>query len=361
MLLPERQIDWSVNDSTRDGDRTLKARAGCPQELILSGPATDSIAAVAAQAPRWLAELIACPIDGEALQEGEGGFHCRRCERFYPVSDGVAKLSAAAAADAHAAWVADEKEWWDSTAASYEQLPLRPDAGIRGRSRERNLFRHVRELVGPRPTLIEMGAGSSRTVAGLWPPGPDGPRYVATDVSNAWLRSGAALRGGPDAAFAVQCDAGRWPFRPATADVVLALGVLHHLPDWRAALTQACESVHPGGYLLLHEVIHKPRIFASRRSRGVTDNWTSPHEGSVREAELRAHLDERGTVVRWRRESTPLRFAVAYYGDLSPLLERSPRLTAALEVADQAFGHTAGRIRRSLGFNEVTCVWRRGG
>ena len=310
--------------------------------------------------PPWLLELIACPVDGDSLEDAPGGYRCPRCERSYPVSGGVAGLSPAATTDAEAAWVAEEQQWWDSTANSHAQEPLRPDAGIRGRSRERNLLRHARDQLGPRPTLIEMGAGSSRTVAGLWPPGPEGPRYVASDVSREWLLSGTELRGNSNASFAVQCDAGRWPFRRASADVVLVLGVLHHLPDWRSALTRACETVRPGGYLLLHEVIHKPRIFASRRSKGVTDHWTSPHENSVLEADLRSHLEELGTVVRWRRESTPLRFAVVHYGKLHARLEQSPSLTALLELADQAFGHTLGAIRPSLGFNEVACVWRRG-
>ena len=311
-------------------------------------------------APPWLVELIACPLDREPLEQGPEGYRCPRCERHYPVSEGVADLLPSAPdddADAH--WVAEEMQWWDGTAGRYEQEPLRPDAGIRGRSRERNLFRHVRDRVGPRPTVIEAGAGSSRTVAGLWPPGPDGPRYVASDVSRAWLLSGAALRGNSDASFAVRCDAVRWPFRPAGADVVLVLGLLHHVPDWRTALTRACESVRPGGYLLLHEVIRKPRIFAARRSGGVTDSWTSPHEASVPEHDLRAHLDGLGTVVRWRREGTPLRFAVAHYGRLYTRLAHSPLLTATLEAADQLFGHALGRVRPSLGFNEVMCVWRR--
>lgn len=318
-----------------------------------------SIGCVAPGAPPWLVELIACPMDGEALEQGREGYRCPRCERHYPVSDGVADLLPGAD-DADARWVAEEMEWWEGMAGAYEQRPLRPDAGIRGRSRERNLFRHVRDRVRPRPTVIEVGAGSSRTVAGLWPPGPDGPRYVAGDVSRAWLLSGAPLRGNSDSAFAVRCDAGRWPFRPAGADVVLILGVLHHVPDWRTVLTRACESVRPGGYLLLHEVIRKPRIFARRRSGGVTDSWTSPHEASLPASDLRAHLDELGTVVRWRREGTPLRFAVAHYGNLHTRFERSPRLTAVLDVADQLFGHVLGRLRPSLGFNEVMCVWRRG-
>lgn len=260
--------------------------------------------------------------------------------------------------DEHVQWVTDEMEWWARWVQTDSRRPYRPDRGLRGRSRERNLFRHARAGAGAEPTVIEMGAGSSRTMAGLWPQsGAGAPRYVATDLSREWLRSGEGLRG--DGAAAVQCDAGSWPFREASADVVAILGVLHHLPDWRLAVARACESVRPGGHVLLHEVIAKPRVLESRRAGGVCDSWTSPHEGTISGPELRAELERHGRVLRWRGESTPLRFALVHYGNLHERLEHSRALTAALDLVDQAFGRTLGRLAPSLGFAEVTCVLER--
>ena len=122
--------------------------------------------------------------------------------------------------------------------------------GLRGRSREKHLLGRVRDRVGDHPTVIEMGAGVSRTVAGLW---PTGPRYVATDISLPALQAGRRMLDPRTAS--VQCDAVTWPFRESSADVVLILGVLHHLSDWRAALERACRTVRPGGFLLLHEAV----------------------------------------------------------------------------------------------------------
>jgi SAM-dependent methyltransferase len=142
--------------------------------------------------------------------------------------------------------------------------------------------------------------------------------------------------------------------------VALVLGVLHHLPDWRRALRNVMRSVKPGGYVLLHEVIEKPRIFAGRREHGVHDHWTSPHEGHVSEADLRATLGEEGQVIRWRGEYSPMRFLLLNYLKLHDDLERSRALTRGLELVDQGFGRTFGRVRPSLGFAEVMCVWQRG-
>ena len=95
---------------------------------------------------------------------------------------------------------------------------------------------------------------------------------------------------GPQTA-SVQCDAVTWPFRESSADVVLILGVLHHLSDWRAALERACRTVRPGGFLLLHEAVTKPRVLARWRAGGMDDGWVSPHEGDVPASALRAELE----------------------------------------------------------------------
>lgn len=327
-------------------------------------------------APQWLVEVVTCPVDAAPLDDEGGSYRCRVCGRRYPVDEGIVELLPAAlehlgqrgggrrraageggAAGEEVAWISDEMDWWNPYYERAATRPLSPRAGLRGRGRERHLFRHVRARVGARPTVVEMGAGSSRTVAGLWAPGEHALRYVATDLSRPGLLAGAAALG-PDAA-AVQCDAGSWPFPEGGLDVVLILGVLHHLPDWQEALRRACASVRPGGYVLLHEVVWKPRILARRRAHGITDPWTSPHEGKVLAGDLRRLLEERGTVLRWRRGYTPLQFAILHYGDLHERLEGSRVLTVGLDVLDQAFGHTLGRVRPSLGFAEVMCVWRR--
>ena len=303
--------------------------------------------------------MVRCPVDDGRLEPEAGAFRCRECSRAFPVEDGIVELLAPGRSpdDVAAKWVADEMDWWGEW---YEGMPIKPHdphRGLRGRTRERHLFRHVRGRVGDSPVVVEMGAGPSLTMGGLWNPDREGVRYVATDLARPGLLAGAGTRGVQSAA--IQCDAGTWPFRAATVDVVLMLGVLHHLPDWEEALRRACESVRPGGYLLLHEVVSKPRIFARRRSKGVTDDWSSPHEGHVSGPDLRRVLESGGTILRWRGESSPLRFALMHYLHLQGCLEDSRALTAGLDLLDQGFGRTLGRVRPSLGFGEVTGVWQR--
>jgi SAM-dependent methyltransferase len=216
----------------------------------------------------------------------------------------------------------------------------------------------VRSRLPALPVVIEMGAGSSRTVAGLLGPA----RYVASDVSAEALRAGRSLLAGD--ALSVQCDAVAWPFRAGAADLVLILGVLHHLSDWRAALDAACRTVRPGGFLLLHEAVTKPRVLGRWRARGVDDHWVSPHEGDVPRSELLSFLAARGVVERVHGEESPLRFALFRYViqrfGWYDVLERSRALTITFNALDQLFGRTLGRVFPSLGFNEVTVVWRSG-
>jgi SAM-dependent methyltransferase len=332
-------------------------------------PASSATACV----PAWFTHAAVCPEDRAQLSIDIGAIRCTRCERSYAVRDGVVSLLPdrlrhlaevqPRVGDANAPedvrWIEEELRWWDPVWAKESVQPHSPRSGLRGRSRERQLFRHVRGRVRPSPLVLELGAGSSRTVAGLWPPASADVRYCATDVSLSALRAGRRILGRGYAS--VQCDAVEWPFAEGVADVVIVLGVLHHLVDWRRALERACRTVRPGGFLLLHEAVTKPRILATRRPGGLDDSWTSPHEGDVPAEALRAELQRYGRVVRWRGEESPMRFGLVrllIHPHRYDVLENSRPLTMLFNAADQALGRALGHVVPSLGFNEVTAVWQ---
>jgi SAM-dependent methyltransferase len=320
----------------------------------------------------WLCEVVVCPEDAETLQPVPEGLRCVGCGRNFASREGVLELLPDRLAhvadggegrgdDAAVGWIEDELRWWNPWFESVSSAPLSPKSGLRGRARERHLLRHVRAQLPESPLIVEMGAGTSRTIAGLWAPAAHGLRYVATDISRPALLAGRGILG-PTAA-SVQCDAVGWPVREGVADAVIVLGVLHHVSDWTAALERACRAVRPGGFLLLHEAVTKPRVLGRFRSEGVDDHWVSPHEGDVAEPALRAALDGSGTVLRWRGELSPLRFGMERWlinkRGLDDRLERSRAMTVAFDGLDQAFGRTFGRVVPSLGFNEVSAVWQR--
>jgi ubiquinone/menaquinone biosynthesis C-methylase UbiE len=267
------------------------------------------------------------------------------------------------ATDEPVRWIEDELRWWNPWHEADHLRPLSPHAGLRGRSRERNLLRHVRPHLGPDSLVIEMGAGTSRTIAGLAHPASTGVRYVATDISLPALRGGRRILG--PATASVQCDAMAWPFPEDVADLVMILGTLHHLSDWRAALDRACRTVRPGGFLVLHEVVAKPRVLARLRDEGANDSWMSPHEGDVPRSAVAEVLERHGRVLRWHGEESPLRFALFRHLVLRTKryerLESSPAMTVAFNGLDQIFGRGPGRLFPSLGFHEAMAVWQRDG
>jgi SAM-dependent methyltransferase len=68
---------------------------------------------------------------------------------------------------------------------------------------------------------------------------------------------------------------GRMPFKDGRFDLVLCLGVLHHIPNVTTVLEELYRCLSPGGYLLLREPIvsmgdwTKPRPSATKRERGI--------------------------------------------------------------------------------------------
>jgi 2-polyprenyl-6-hydroxyphenyl methylase/3-demethylubiquinone-9 3-methyltransferase len=319
-------------------------------------------------------EILRCPDDRAPLHDRGGLVHCEQCGRDFGAEGDVLvvlpeqlahlnETSEPTATDEPVRWIEDELQWWNPWHEADQLRPLSPHAGLRGRSRERNLLRHLRPRLSPGSLLIEMGAGTSRTIAGLAPPAATGIRYVATDISLPALRGGRTILG--PATASVQCDAMAWPFPEGVADVVLILGTLHHLSDWREALDRACRTVRPGGLLALHEVVAKPRVLSRLRREGANDSWMSPHEGDVPRSAVAEVLERHGRVLRWHGEESPLRFALFRYLALRPkryeLLESSPAMTAVFNGVDQLFGRGPGRVFPSLGFHEAMAVWQRDG
>lgn len=100
------------------------------------------------------------------------------------------------------------------------------------------------EALGPSGgRLLDVGGGTGNDAAALaergWGP-------VVVDHSAAMLAR-AADKGLPVAAG----DASRLPVPDASVDAVSLISMLHHVPDWSAALSEARRAVAPGGRVVL--------------------------------------------------------------------------------------------------------------
>ncbi|MEV6811444.1 methyltransferase domain-containing protein [Micromonospora sp. NPDC051296] len=95
----------------------------------------------------------------------------------------------------------------------------------------------------PGALLVDLGCG-----AGLLAPhlAGKGYRHVGVDLTRSALAQAVA-----HGVTAVNGDATAVPLADGCADVVAAGELLEHVPDWRAAVAEACRLLRPGGLLVL--------------------------------------------------------------------------------------------------------------
>ncbi|MFC0503851.1 methyltransferase domain-containing protein [Micromonospora costi] len=95
----------------------------------------------------------------------------------------------------------------------------------------------------PDALLVDLGCG-----AGLLAPhlAGKGYRHVGVDLTRSALAQAAA-----HGVTAVNGDVTAVPLADGCADVVSAGEVLEHVPDWRAAVAEACRLLRPGGLLVV--------------------------------------------------------------------------------------------------------------
>ena len=95
----------------------------------------------------------------------------------------------------------------------------------------------------PGALLVDLGCG-----AGLLAPhvAGKGYRHVGVDLTRSALAQAAG-----HGVTVVNGDATAVPLADGCADVVAAGELLEHVPDWRAAVAEACRLLRPGGLLVL--------------------------------------------------------------------------------------------------------------
>jgi ubiquinone/menaquinone biosynthesis C-methylase UbiE len=161
----------------------------------------------------------------------------------------------------------------------------------------------------PVERVVDLAGGTGRAARAIAAPVGRirAPETVVVDASRAMLAH-AVDRGTP----AVQGDAGRLPFRDASADAVVVLDALHHLPDQGAALAEAARILRPGGVLVVREfdprTLRGRALVAAERAVGFGSTFRGPDAwaAALDDAGLVSTVLDRGfafTVVGKKRES----------------------------------------------------------
>lgn len=207
-----------------------------------------------------LASVLRCPqCMGSLQQHLESALECISCRRSWAIRDGTVRMVVG---------VRDGD----------------PSSGIRQRTAKsfgyewehfgelrsewhQNFLDYMRphdERFFPGRLVLDVGTGSgrhARQAANL------GAKVVAVDLGSAIDVARANL---PDDVLTVQADAEALPLSPKTFDLVMSIGVLHHLPEPERAFRSLLPYVRPGGYVHVYLYWWPPHRVHRHILRGVT-------------------------------------------------------------------------------------------
>jgi SAM-dependent methyltransferase len=119
----------------------------------------------------------------------------------------------------------------------------------------------------PAGTVIDLGAGTGRSVAPLRESVGQAGLVIALDATWEMLAAARGAGRDPDCAL-VLADGLRLPLRAHACDAVFAAGILHHLPGPTHGLDELARVTRPGGRLAIFHVIGRAAL-AARHGRPV--------------------------------------------------------------------------------------------
>jgi SAM-dependent methyltransferase len=203
-----------------------------------------------AVSPESQDEIFLSPCCGADLESHVSSLVCRRCQRVFRVSDGIAELY----------WphegIDDPRDVTEIVKAFYEETPF-PNydehdtlSSLIDKSRRGRYARRLDEAIPYNSTVLEVGCGTGQLSNFL---GISCRRVVGTDICMNSLKLGEAFRSQHGLARVrfVQMNLFRPVFKPAQFDVVLCNGVLHHTADPFGGFRGLVPLVKPGGYMVV--------------------------------------------------------------------------------------------------------------
>jgi SAM-dependent methyltransferase len=197
-------------------------------------------------------DILCCPRCGGALDvAGEQRFECVRCRHVYPMQDGIPSLFAANE------WDHSKGDVTDAIKAFYEANPF-PDydevdttGSLLDKARRGVFTRLLDDQIPYGARILECGCGTGQlsNVLSI----ANNRTAIGTDLCVNSLKMATAFkqRNALERAHFLQMNLFRPAFKPATFDLVIANGVLHHTSDPLLGFRSIGPLVRPGGHVLI--------------------------------------------------------------------------------------------------------------
>lgn len=296
-------------------------------------------------------DVFACPACGGALRIDEN-VRCAQCEAAYPVRDGVPHLFIPND------WTPGQADVTDSMQAFYSENPFPNYDGFETvgdlvKRAETGLFARLLNEQAPfNAKVLEVGCGTGQLTNYL---GIAQRHVFGADMTLNSLALAERFRAanGLERVGFYQMNLFRPIFSPASFDLVICNGVLHHTSGPRAGFASIARLVKPGGCILiglyntwgrlftdLRRVLFRlsggrmrwldPRLKASgtgdtKKAVWYADQYENPHESKHTMGELLRWFDEEGFTFLY---GIPNPKAFAGFGSDVHLFEEHPRGTA---------------------------------
>jgi SAM-dependent methyltransferase len=194
--------------------------------------------------------LLCCPGCGADLAQGGAGLSCSGCGHRFEVADGIPLLFWPNE------WDASKGDVTDVVKSFYEETPF-PNyddfdsvGSLIAKARQGRFAKLLDDQVPPGTRILECGCGTGQLTNFL---SIANRTVFGTDICLNSLRLGREFqrRNRLENANFLQMNLFRPSFKPASFDLVVSSGVLHHTSDPFQAFQSISKLVKPNGYLLV--------------------------------------------------------------------------------------------------------------
>jgi SAM-dependent methyltransferase len=215
--------------------------------------------AAAAGARSALLSTLRCPECRTPMRPDGDGLACEGAGHRFPVVDGVPVLVDESQIEDDAQY-AHQRRYFDEQFAGYHRYELE-----RWRVSYLNRLREADALGGEGAPLVDVAVGGSGYT--VIEAAREGRPAVGCDLSLQGMLAAQRLaeaEGVADSTLFVCCSAQELPFETAAFDVGLAIAIIEHVPDDRAALSELARVLRPGARAFItvpHDLRHFSPVF----------------------------------------------------------------------------------------------------